>query len=96
MGRDFLLRQLTAGDTEDYIGRGVTATVDYLGRELVLVWAISTVTAVGDHVELSADGPVLRATVAGTTDATTEPLPPGYGNTVVDGTVTWEQVTATP
>lgn len=92
MGRDHLLRQLTAGDTEDYIGRGVTATLDYLGRELVLVWAISTVTAVGDYVELST-GEVLQATVAGTTDGVTEPAAPGFGNTVVDGTVTWQQVT---
>lgn len=92
MGRDYLLRQLTAGDTEDYIGRGVTATVDYLDRELVLVWAISTVTAVGDYVELST-GEVLQATVAGTTDGVTEPTAPGYGETVVDGTVTWRQVT---
>lgn len=92
MGRDYLLRQLTAGDTEDYIGRGVTATEDYLGRELVSVWAISTVTAVGDYLELST-GQVLQATVAGTTDAVTEPTAPGFGETVVDGTVTWEQVT---
>lgn len=94
MGRDYLLRQLTAGDTADYIGRDVTATLDYIGRDLVPVWATATVTAVGDHVELSEDGPVLQATVAGTTNATTEPTAPGYGETVVDGTVTWEQVTS--
>lgn len=92
MGRDHLLRQLTAGDTADFIGRDVTATLDYLGRELVLAWAISTAHEVGDYVELST-GEVLQATVAGTTDATTEPTAPGFGNTVVDGTVTWEQVT---
>lgn len=94
MGRDHLLRQLTAGDTADYIGRGLTATntADYIGRELVPVWAISTAFVVGDYVELST-GEVLQATVAGTTDATTEPTAPGFGNTVIDGTVTWEQVT---
>lgn len=92
MGRDYLLRQLTNADTEDYIGRALGAGVDYVGRALVPVWAISTVTAVGDYVELST-GEALRATVAGTTDATVEPAAPGFGNTVVDGTVTWEQIT---
>lgn len=92
MGRDHLLRQLTASDTADYIGRDVTATEDYIGRELVPVWAISTAFVVGDYVELST-GEVLQATVAGTSDGVTEPTAPGYGETVVDGTVTWEQVT---
>lgn len=94
MGRDYLLRQLTASDTADYIGRALTDTntADYIGRELVPVWAVSTAFAVGDYVELST-GEVLQATVAGTTDGVTEPTAPGYGNTVVDGTVTWEQVT---
>lgn len=92
MGRDHLLRQLSAGDTADYIGRDIVGGLDYLERELVPVWAVSTTFAVGEHVELST-GEALQATVAGTTDATTEPIAPGFGNTVVDGTVTWEQIT---
>lgn len=92
MGRDHLLRQLSAGDTADYIGRAVSGGLDYVGRELVPVWAISTAFALGDYVELST-GEALQAVVAGTTDGTTEPTAPGHGNTVVDGTVTWEQVT---
>lgn len=92
MGRDHLLRQLTDGDSADYIGRDVAGTDDYLGRALVPVWATSMTVEVSDYVELST-GQVLQATVAGTTSADTEPTAPGYGNTVVDNTVTWEQVT---
>lgn len=92
MGRDHLLRQLSAGDTADYIGRAVVGGLDYLERELVPVWAVSMVAAVGDHAELST-GEVLQATVAGTASATTEPTAPGFGNTVVDGTITWDQIT---
>lgn len=90
MGKDYLWRDLTATDTADYIGRAVT-TVDYIGRDLVTVWAASTAYAVGDGVELST-GEGLIAVVAGTSGAA-EPVAPGYGNTVVDGGVTWEQVT---
>lgn len=90
MPRDYLLRQADGGT--DYIGRDVTATLDFMGRELVLAWATATAYAVGDYVELST-GEALRCTVAGTSDGTTEPTAPGFGDTVVDGTVTWEQYT---
>lgn len=96
--RDHLLRPLVnatpgTSDATDYIGRDVQAgDLDYIGRPLVATtWAASTAYALGDYVELST-GEVLKATVAGTSDVG-EPAAPGYGNTVVDGGVTWEQVT---
>jgi len=52
-------------------------------------WQASTAYAVGDTVRLTG-GEILTATVAGTS-GTTEPAPPGQGNSVVDGQVTWEQ-----
>lgn len=96
--RDFLWRDLdnaTPGttDAKDHLGRDIgVGDVDYVGRDLIApAWTVSAVIAVDDFVELST-GELLRATVAGTTDATTEPTAPGFGNTVVDGTVTWLQV----
>lgn len=91
MAEDYLLRNLTAGNTADYLGRAVTAGKDFLGRDVVPAWVISTAYAVGDLVELST-GQVLQVTVAGTSHATTAPTAPGYGNTVTDGTVTWVQI----
>lgn len=98
--RDYLLRPLqnaTPGTTDpalDYIGREVdSGDLDSLGRPLVATaWAASTAYDVGDYTELAPGGVVVKATAAGTSDATV-PIAPGYGNTVVDGTVTWVQVT---
>lgn len=94
MGKDYVWRELTAGNTADYVGRALTATntADYVGRAVATVWAVSTAYAEGDAVELST-GEGLVAVVGGTSAAVTEPAAPGYGNTVIDGTVTWEQVT---
>lgn len=96
--RDFLSRSLTnatpgTSDATDHLGRAVVAgDLDSIGRDLIAtVWAISTAYALGEYVELSG-GEVLKATVAGTSDGVTEPTAPTYGNTVVDGTVTWERV----
>lgn len=97
--RDYLLRPLVnatpgTSDATDYIGRDVQAgDLDYIGRPLVATaWAATTAYALDDYVELSS-GEALKATVAGTSGAA-EPTPPGYGETVVDGGVTWEQVTS--
>lgn len=97
--RDYLLRRLqndVPGTTDpvlDYIGREAGAgDRDYLGRLVdAPAWIASTVYPVPRWVSLST-GEVLKSTESGTSDLA-EPAPPGYGNTVVDGTVTWEQVT---
>lgn len=96
--RDHLLRPLVnatpgTSDATDSLGRDVQAgDLDYIGRPLVATtWAATTAYALDDYVELST-GEVLKATVAGTSDAA-EPAAPGYGETVVDASVTWEQVT---
>lgn len=96
--RDHLLRPLVnttpgTSDATDSLGRDVQAgDLDYMGRDLVATaWAATTAYSLGEYVELST-GEVLKATVAGTSDAA-EPTAPGYGETVVDATVTWEQVT---
>lgn len=97
--RDYLLRSLqnaTPGTTDpvlDTFGRTVTNT-DHLGRaNTAPAWIAATVYAVGAIVTEVLSGKVLQATVGGTSHATTEPVAPGYGETVVDNTVTWEQVT---
>lgn len=98
---DYLGRALVnptpgTSDATDYMGRDVLAgDVDYIGRDLTggpppPAWAASTAYSVGDRVSLSG-GAVLEATVAGTS-GTTAPTAPGVGNTVVDGSVTWQQV----
>lgn len=91
--RDFLWRQLTNSDGADFMGRAnATATTGWMGRDLIgAAWAGSTAYVVDDFVELTS-GVLLQATVGGTS-GTSEPAAPGYGNTVVDGGVTWEQVT---
>lgn len=96
--RDHLLRPLVnttpgTSDATDYIGRDVQAgDLDYIGRPLVATeWAATTAYALADYVELTT-GEVLKATVAGTS-AAGEPTAPGHGETVVDGGVTWLQVT---
>lgn len=53
-------------------------------------WEAETAYDLGDLVSLTG-GEVLEVTEAGTSD-TTEPAAPGVGNTVVDGTVTWQQI----
>jgi hypothetical protein len=58
---------------------------------VAIAWAISTAFAAGDYTELST-GEVLKVVTAGTSHGATEPTAPGYGETVSDGTVTWEQV----
>lgn len=97
--RDHLLRPLVnetpgTSDATDSLGRDVQDDdTDYIGRPLVAtVWALDTAYALGEYVELST-GEVLKAIVAGDSNVTAEPTAPGYGETVVDGTVTWEQVT---
>lgn len=97
--RDYLLRLLqndVPGTTDpvlDYIGREAGANDrDYLGRLVdAPAWEATTAYAHPRWVSLST-GEVLKTTVGGTSDLA-EPALPGYGNTVVDGTVTWEQVT---
>lgn len=100
--RDYLGRALVNGNPGvtdpvlDFIGRLTQAgNVDFIGRDLaqgpVTAWTVSTAYAVGDLVKLTGLE-ILEATVAGTSDATTEPTPPGVGNSVVDGTVTWLQI----
>jgi len=53
-------------------------------------WQPNTAYAVGDEVELSS-GQVLRVTEAGTS-GNDEPVAPGDGQTVEDGTIVWEQI----
>lgn len=95
--RDFLHRSLanaTPGTTDatDYLSRDVAVgDLGPEGRALISeTWTASTAYALGDFVDLST-GELLKAIVAGTSDVG-EPTAPGYGNTVVDGGVTWEQV----
>ena len=56
------------------------------------VWTTSGVKVLGDWIiPTVANGYKYKCTVAGTTDGVTEPtFPTTVGNTVVDGTVTWE------
>lgn len=96
--RDHLLRPLVnatpgTSDATDFLGRAVqVGDIDYIDRDLVgTTWAISTAVALGDYTVLST-GETLKAIEAGTTAGATEPTAPGYGGTVVDGTVTWQQV----
>lgn len=60
-------------------------------------WEVATAYGLGAMIEPSTpNGFVYRATVAGTSHATTEPTWPivGIGSTVTDGTVTWALVGA--
>lgn len=97
--RDRLWRKLTNGtpgttQATDSLGRAVgSGTTDSVGTLLIgKKWTLSTVVATGDFTE-AANGTLLQATVGGTTSAGTTPVAPGFGLTVVDGTVTWRQVT---
>lgn len=98
--RDFLLRSLanaTPGTTDpalDHLGRVNTATVDFMGRaNTAPAWIAATVYAAGDLVTQVVTGKVLQATVGGTSHATTAPVTPAYGATVVDTGVTWVRIT---
>lgn len=58
-------------------------------------WAASTPYAVGDRVMLTG-GTALKCTAAGTSGAV-EPVPPGsIGAVVVDGSVTWREISLVP
>lgn len=83
---DYAGRDIGAGDT-DYNGVALTD----LPRHPAADWVIATAYDVGDRVALSG-GAVLECTVAGTSDAVTEPVPPAVGATVVDATVTWRRI----
>lgn len=94
--RDHLLRPIVDPTTtaKDHIGRLTTATVDYIGRPLgAVLYTISTAYTLGQLVA-HPTGPVMQVTVAGTSAATTPTLP-GFGLTVVSGTVTFLQITTT-
>lgn len=54
-------------------------------------WAATTAYSIGDTVTLS-DGSILQATIAGTSGSTEPTAPAATGDTVTDGTVTWELV----
>ncbi len=90
-----LLTNVTPGTSAatDHLGRDIVASdLDFVGRDLISTTrAMATAYAAGDYVDL-AGGELLVATVGGTSHATVAPTAPGYGLTVVDGTVTWEQV----
>lgn len=99
MNRDYLGRKLinpgTAGTSYD--GHAIQAgDIDWMGRQLIAkTWAISTAFLLGKTMQTS-NGIEYVCTVAGTTLATgTGPTAPGYGLTVTDGTVTWQQITTT-
>lgn len=86
---DFLGRDLITPATNalDFLGRVVTATVDYSGRSLRRVLrANSTAVTLGQELQF-AGGTKYTVTVAGTT-AVAEPSVPAVGATVADGTAT--------
>lgn len=61
--------------------------------DILPVWAVATAYIVGDKVQpIAGNGFVYKCTVAGTSNATTEPTWPvtTIGTTVTDGTCTWE------
>lgn len=59
-----------------------------------LVWHASTAYVVGDLVRpTEGNGRLYRVTVAGTSDVTEPTFPTVAGGTVVDGTVTFEEMT---
>jgi hypothetical protein len=100
--RDRLGRKLTNGtpgttQATDFLGVAVgSGTTDSNGCLLIAKkWAISTVTAIGDYTQATT-GELLQATVGGTTSGTGGgPTAPGFGSTIVDGTVTWRQISTT-
>lgn len=103
-GDDPLLWGATFQGMKDDALATPTAKIDFFGgpgwkallvdmgfaSEDVTAWVAATAYAVDDEVTIS-DGSVLKCTVAGTSGSTA-PTAPGVGSTVVDNTVTWEQI----
>lgn len=97
--RDFLGRKLsnaTPGSTNatDQLGRAVkVGDADSLGRALIgRRWGQSEAKGLGDTTQILT-GELLICVTAGTTSGSgTGPTSPGYGNTVVDGSVTWRVI----
>lgn len=84
LGRDLVT---PASNSQDYLNRLTTATVDFLGRPLRRDLRANT-TAVTLNQELQfTGGEKFIVTVAGTT-AAAPPAAPAVGATVVDGTAT--------
>jgi hypothetical protein len=87
---------VTTTKLQDYLGRwlvnatpGTSAATDFLGRH-VTASDHDFLGRSGNTIYLS-DGAVLQCSVAGTSGASA-PLPPGLGETVVDASVTWLQL----
>lgn len=74
-------------------GPGFEALAAELGYELAEpdAWSAETAYEVGDLVALSG-GETLQATTAGTSGTTEPTAPATVGDTVTDGTVTWERI----
>lgn len=73
-------------------GTGPFDVVNATAADVAEQWEALTAYGLGDLV--FDDIYYYRATEAGTSDST-EPTPPGVGSTVVDGTVTWEEIDST-
>jgi hypothetical protein len=92
---DFLGRNLTnatpgTSNATDQLGRAVVASnKDFLGRSLTSA-PHATTTAYAKGAVTYIGSAELTATVAGTSSGT-PPTPPDLGDTVVDGTVTWQR-----
>lgn len=79
----------------------LTCLVDAFGEKIYIytakgsttapAWAATTDYVLGDRVVLTT-GPVMEATVAGTSDAIEPDAPLYVGGTVADGTVTWKRI----
>jgi chitodextrinase len=105
MGRALVNPIPGTSDATDYVGRDViSGDRDYMGRALIAApdpepdpepdpppaWQAETAYEIDDEVSLTG-GAVLKATETGTSGEN-EPTAPGVSETVVDGTVTWVQV----
>ncbi len=69
------------------------ASITLTPTDILPVWAVATAYVVGDKVQpIGGNGFVYKCTVAGTSNASTEPTWPviTLGTTVTDGTCTWE------
>lgn len=94
------VRAIALDNDENVVEQAFTiddVPVDYWPREGETVppapapaWTADTAYAVGDSVTLST-GETLTVTVAGTSGATEPAAPATVGETVTDGTVTWER-----
>lgn len=74
--------------------RAISAvTVSRKAGDDAAAWAVATAYTLGDYViPTVANAHMYKCTVAGTSDATTEPTWPTDGTTVVDGTATWQDM----